>query len=292
MKISDCFQWKNKVTPGKEIGIEVEVESDNELPNIIPDFTGWVAKNDGSLRGAFNKEYVTSSTISTAEYKKYIDALYQTLEIPKINDSRRCGVHIHLNVRDYEIEKVFNIITIYLMLEDLLVAWVGKSREGNLFCLRARDAEYLVYKLISDKEHGNFNHTLNYQDFKYASINISTIRKFGSLEFRALETPQDKNKIIKWIKILLTIENYALTITNIEKEFRKLSKDGIDSYIKNIFDSTLAKELLKIPNYYELVMRSVREAQPLGYTKLGIIDIERVKKIKTFNVYDPNTNSF
>lgn len=283
MKISDYFSWKQPIKIGKEIGIEVEVESNNELPTIINGFPEWLAKNDGSLRGPFNKEYVTNGVLSISEYKKCIDGLYEALEIPKINDSRRCGVHIHLNVREYEIEKVFNIITIYLMLENLLIKWAGKNREGNLFCLRAKDAEYLVYKLIDDKKRGVFKDTLVYEDFKYASINVSTISKFGSLEFRALETPQDKNKIIKWIKILLSVKNYALNVNDIEKEFYKLSKNGIASYIENIFDSVIAKELIKIPNYNELVIDSVREAQPIGYTKLGNIEIPVKKKIKSID---------
>lgn len=283
MKISDYFSWKNIVKTGKEIGIEVEVESDNELPTIIPNFPEWLTKTDGSLRGLFNKEYVTNAPVSVLEYKKYIDALYTELEKPKINDSRRCGVHIHINIRDYEIEKVFNIITLYLMLENLLIAWVGKSREGNLFCLRAKDAEYLVYKLIEDKTIGVFKNTLLYQDFKYASINVATISKFGSLEFRALETPQDKNKILKWIKIILCIKNYALKVDDVEKEFYKLSKEGIRNYLESIFDNSIVKELIKIPNYNELVIDSVREAQPLGYTKLGNIEVPIKKKISKVN---------
>src|SRR5574341_1811147 len=105
MKIMEWFKYPNDLGIHQEIGIEVETEG-NFLPNVVP---SWNIKHDGSLRGN-SKEYVLKAPCSRIKAKEKLDLLYDALKVNGIDDSKRCGVHIHLNVRNNTIEETFNIV--------------------------------------------------------------------------------------------------------------------------------------------------------------------------------------
>ena len=146
-KIRDIFKfhlWPQE----NEIGIEVEMEGSYLGGEKIK---GWLREGDGSLRG-HSVEFILNSPLS--EKKAYIklDALYKSLKNNSHMDpSNRCAVHIHINCQNMEIKEVYNYISLYLILEDVILSWCGEEREGNLFCLRAKDAEWLMLQTIRVK---------------------------------------------------------------------------------------------------------------------------------------------
>ena len=121
-----------------DIGVEIEVEG----IGIPAARKYWSNEEDGSLKGE-SREFVLKEP-STLEGVKdalgYLDALYTANETT-VHDSVRAGVHIHINCQKLTMTQLYNFMVVYLILENVLVKWCGNYRQGNLFCLKASDAE-------------------------------------------------------------------------------------------------------------------------------------------------------
>lgn len=256
--ISDYFSL-NK-TNG-EIGIEIEMEG-RGLARAIPNSL-WLAKKDGSLRGEAI-EYVLSKPINRKDVLEYLTSLQNYLHNvgSRLVPSDRCGVHIHLNVQNLEIKKVVQIVVLYIILEDLLVKWCGPEREGNSFCLRVKDAEYLIDDTCQQILDGQLNPTDN---VRYASINLTALSRFGSLEFRAMRTEKDFTRIKTWIDMLLRVKDHAIKYNSPEDIVEAVSMNGATPFVRQVMGQL--SELIECPDMDQLVFDGVRRAQVLAYTR-------------------------
>lgn len=218
----------------REIGIEIEMEG----VNLPPGPRGWATKADGSLRGEAvewvleRPQTESDAMVLLTRLENYIKECKSTL-LP----SDRCGVHIHINVQDMLVEDVIKFVTLYLVVEDLLVRWCGEDREGNLFCLRGRDAEFLIRCLLQVNQKSTFKQIVH-RDIRYASLNLTSLAKFGSLEFRSLRTPKDFGVIKTWIKMLLELKNAIHMFKSTEDIIEFISLQGGRSFLKKIFPTT------------------------------------------------------
>lgn len=263
MKINELFTLIS-VEKEREVGIEVEMEGKG-LEAVHPNY--WAVYDDGSLRGG-QAEYVLKAPVKRNLFESRIDYLYKILRSQAdIEPSDRCGVHIHINCQWNTIEETFNFIILYLMFEDLLVHWCGEDREGNLFCLRAQDAEYLIMSLIEDRERGAFHSCIDSGRYKYAALNTSSLRKYGSLEFRSLRTPDYPDQIKTWVHILLRLKDKAIKSNDPKDLIRHCSHRGEVDFAKEIFGKYF--KTLQCPEMDFMIMDGVRRVQALAFTPLG-----------------------
>src|SRR3546814_18812942 len=91
--------------------------------------------------------------------------------------------------------QLYSFMTVYLILENVLVGWCGHSRCGNLFCLRASDAEWLLTSIRAAAEGRTFKHSLHSDNLRYASMNVKALGDYGSLEFRAMRGTREMDWI-------------------------------------------------------------------------------------------------
>lgn len=205
--VSDWFSIPPRFFTEGDVGIEVEVEGHN-LP-VTQKY--WKMEEDGSLRGE-SKEYVLEKPSTLAQARlalKYLGVMYNKHE-SVVHDSVRAGVHVHINVQKLNIIELYNFMTVYIILEDLLTKYCGESREGNMFCLRTGDAEYLLHQLIEVAGNKRFK-TLVTDDLRYASMNVKALGTYGSLEFRAMRGTRDLDAIYVWAEMLLGLREVAKT---------------------------------------------------------------------------------
>lgn len=257
----------------REVGIEIEMEGENLIPSPL---SYWRITGDGSLRGG-GVEYVLKQPILRKSVGPRLGYLHRKLleNNAQLIPSDRCGVHIHINVQQLEHEQVMKFILTYLLLEDVLVHWCGDSREGNLFCLRLRDAEYPVLGLIQAQRQGTLK-WLQVDDYRYASLNLSSLSKYGSLEFRALSTPQDIRNIKQWADILLAIKDRALRYERLSDIMESVSFNGpIDTVIDILGDNA---ETVLTHDTETFVMDGVRRIQDIAYTKVEANNPQRKQR--------------
>lgn len=263
MKIIDHFT-RLRDKGQREVGIEIEMEGRGLHTG---DLNYWNVTHDGSLRGEA-VEFVLKQPSLRNRFKSRLDYLQRELKKGGaiLDPSDRCGVHIHINCQQMHVEEVFRFITLYYIFENVLLAWCGEDREGNLFCLRACDAEFLIPNVIKCKNKYSFRGISN-DSFRYAALNLSALSKYGSLEFRAMRTPVNFDSIETWANLLLRLKDVSLQVKDDTKFISDMSMDGCQTFAEKVFS-----DLLPAIQCYDLedkMMLGARLAQHLAYSQLG-----------------------
>lgn len=246
-----------------DVGIEIEVEGKN-LPKRFEKY--WRVEADGSLRGDDNAEYVLEKPLTIKQAKLALSHLNMQYKKHQavVDDTVRAGVHVHINVQQLNIVELYNYMTLYLILEELLVKFCGPYREGNLFCLRACDAEWLLFRLSEAARSRQFRRVLTDDNLRYGSMNVKALGTYGSLEFRAMRGTRDLNLIHKWATILLDLREAAKKFTD--------PKDIINGYSEGDADAFLVKclgehvEIFKgFDNIPKMLNDGMRRAQDIAF---------------------------
>lgn len=272
-KISDIFQREN--VPKGEVGIEIEVEGVN-LPTQLKAF--WTIHHDGSLRGE-SAEYVLAVPVSRREVRQSLEYLKSHFKSSVVHDSIRTSVHVHLNMHERTMLEIYVILIVYFILENLIIELAGANRVGNLFCLRIKDAEYLLDQLVRAAQKDNFDVFTEEQRLRYAAVNICALFKFNSLEFRAMRGTNDPETISEWVELLLAIvdnstKNYKTPLEVIQD----FSAIGSEEFAFKI----LGRHLTKFAGHdiNKILWGSVRKVQELAYcTDWTFTDYKPVKKL-------------
>ena len=248
------------------IGLEIEVEG-HRLPN--PEVF-WRREVDGSLKAEETAEYVLARPAKDEnellEALKYLDGLYKTYK-SRVDDSVRAGVHVHINCQDLTIVELYTFICLYLVLENVLVKFCGQWREGNLFCLRASDAEFLLEELAAAIETGSHRNILWSDNLRYASINVKALGDYGSLEFRAMRGTRDLNLIGQWALLLYHLKEASKGFQNPADVVQRFSLETPLTFIKNVlgpFEKMVAISDKK--EYEAMLYEGMRNAQDIAYT--------------------------
>lgn len=245
-----------------EIGVEIEVEG-SRLPN--SDMVGklWRCEADPSLRGE-SCEYVLRKPLDRPEIALALDALSKAYDRNRtsVTNGYRAGIHIHVNVQDLTPRQLINFITLYFMFEECLIRFCEQSRLGNHFCLRVSDASHIVTLLTTAITTGNLR-ILNTDEIRYSSLNLTALFKYGSVEFRALESTNDWGKILTWIDLLLSLKKHAKTVENPTDLLGNCSAEGPEKFAKTVFGKfyPILKNHLVGLDVEELIYEGVRNIQ-------------------------------
>lgn len=194
------------------LGVEIEVENWN---GIVP--TGWVSKEDGSLRNK-GREF-TVGPARAGEMQSMLADFCRTAIQSKWQATVRTGIHVHVNMSDKDGEFLVRFVECYLAAERTLFKYAGEWRRWCNFChpLEEANEPLLVLRQIMNGEISP--HTLKEMG-KYAGLNLCSLLQFGTVEIRILPTTFEYSQLVGWINAILGIYQLA----------DKLHKEGI-SYI-------------------------------------------------------------
>lgn len=259
------MQWfalpANLKTNG-QVGIEIEVEGER-LPKQFDKY--WRVEMDGSLRGNDNAEYVFREplTLKQAEAAlKYLAIQYKKHE-SVIDDTVRAGVHVHINVQDLNIVEAYNYMTLYIILEELLLKYCGEGREGNLFCLRTCDAEYLIFRLIEAVKSKKFRRLVD-DNLRYGSMNVKALGTYGSIEFRAMRGTSDLKRIFTWAKLLHHLKEVARKYVDPKDIINGFSEGEAAPFVEKCLGE-FAPFFLEQEGMSKMVMSGMRRAQDIAF---------------------------
>lgn len=264
-ELIDNLEHLEKLPRSCEIGIEIEMEGQN-LQFLEHDHPTWRVEHDGSLRGAETLEYVLKKPVEIGKVPKVLQVLMENKN-QKFIPSDRCGVHVHINVQRMIFSEIMSFIILYMIWEKVLVNYCGESREGNMFCLRANDAQHIIIRLIELQQAQNLNPILKrHREDRYSALNLCSLHKFGSLEFRALKTPEDLLKIEDWVQILYRLKEKSLECKNPMDYFNEYSYMGTEGFLLNTFGPDISKHLENTPNLKIKLLDGIRLAQNIAFT--------------------------
>lgn len=264
--MADMYNVLNLGCGRKEgrLGIEIEVEGRNlPRPERQPFNKFWVIEHDGSLKGADNAEYVSKGALPRDGVVHALELLEEQYKLceSRVDESIRAGVHVHLNVQDKTPLELMTFLTTYFILENYFVNWCGKGRVGNHFCLRAEDAEFVVNQLVKVGQTKDWRH-VNTEDVRYSALNLLSLFKYGTVEFRSMQGTRNLKKVLTWVDLILQLEKGAMQFGNPREVIQGLSDfNGPDNFSKfvmgNMFD--------QFKGFDVDIIKSMRYIQPLAF---------------------------
>lgn len=182
------------------IGIEIEVE--NCPQSYKSNFWGSVGDSSLKINGI---EYV-SEVLSKENVPFALEELYTQIKSLRNKTalfSPRTSVHVHSDATWMNnAGDLIPLIFFYLLVEDLMYAFVEPHRRKNIFCVKTKETHYLRSMFV--KQNLDVSHL-----FKYAGFNLRSLGDHGTVEFRMLEGTYDLQKINTWINFIHTIQDYA-----------------------------------------------------------------------------------
>jgi len=273
-----------------DVGIEVEVEG-NKFPKqsgLLP--STWKYVEDHSLRGYDNAEYILRKPVPFNKVEKVVTDLFTTLtEFGSIlDDSNRTSVHVHLNCQTFYADRMATFAALFFSVEELLSAWAGEYRVGNLFCLRAKDAPAIVTKIRDIIRSGFRQHVSD--GMHYAGFNAHSLAKFGSVEIRFLRGATEPQLIIDWVKMLERLYVLSGELKDPREVMNMFSYGGPINYLHEVFGDTfpiLFKGIdISEDELRESLYQGIRLAQTIAYC----YDWGTIDKTPIDNPFNRNVN--
>lgn len=261
-----------------DVGLEIEVEGnkfpkhayegyDPVDPHLIP--KAWVYHRDGSLRGQDNAEYVFKKPLSFNDVQKEVEGLWTMFKDygTVLDDSNRTSVHVHLNAQNFYLNRLCAFMCLYFSVEELLTAWCGEHRVGNLFCLRAKDAPGIITELKKFFQHNGRYHFSS--GMHYAGLNASSLERFGSVEVRTLRGCKDPQEIIQWVQILQRLYELSEEFLDPRQVIEGFSGEGYMGYLERVLGPHMSNVMNNVKMSYTEIRDSlyegIRLAQDLSY---------------------------
>lgn len=262
MLVKDAMGIPAKRISKNDIGLEIEVEGRN-LP--YPD-KYWRCDKDGSLRGEESMEYVLINPMSLLEVKSALNHLSKSYQLAntRVDETVRAGVHVHINCQHLSLTELYTFMTLYLVLENILIKYCGEWREGNLFCLRCQDAEWSLYRLIQAAKSRRFLHAFADDNMRYSSMNVKALADYGSLEFRAMRSTKDLKAIEDWVTILYHLRDASKEFTTPIKVIEEVSRIGCKAFLMKCL-GVYSEFFNKLADVEGLLYEGIELAQSLAY---------------------------
>lgn len=237
---------------GAYVGLELEYEKCKPLDEISK---WWHTDIDHSLR-AGGLEFVSRPL----HPDKVHEAVAEMLAMAKgvlAHVTPRCGLHVHLNVTDLTWSELYRLTTYYTLLEPHLFKEMAPGREMSHFCVPTWTNTALTEYMYNDGQRlrngiiipgtqkstswakaaaylvgglglGHNNHRLRILGTpKYAALNMASLKKFGTLEFRQAPSSLDPVFIEAWATILINIREEALKYDDATDIIRAYDRYGI-----------------------------------------------------------------
>lgn len=244
------------------IGMEIEVEGfvgpstpyDNYFPYL------WARAADGSLRNAgcefisvpIQGQYIVVALNFLKEYLAY----HKTAGYNPVTFSDLCGVHVHLNVRDFSVGQFANLLFLYMVFENSLMRIAG-DRSRNIFCLPINVLTPALRSFLSRVDGKTLTDLVmgsSEETSKYAALNYVPVKKLGTVEFRHMEGNLNVPRLLHWVSAILRIRDFALDADylnlkekvfdlNTNSEYEKFGRAVFDKWFDKINNSTLWNEM-------------------------------------------------
>lgn len=269
------------VASDMRVGIEVEVENYYARAKAANTDLFWGWKGDGSLRDAGIEFF------SFPVYGKYIVAalnvLKRTLEVQRrnkhdaaVNFSDLCGLHIHLNIRDFSYEQFACLSFLYTIWEESLFR-VSGARDQSIYCVPIKIAGPLLRGLFvpllkgNSPELGVRNLVAPATNYKYAALNFRPVRNFGTVEFRHAKGTGDTKEIISWINLILLLGEGAK-----KYKFQQLVEDVFSLNTNSEYVKFTRKIFKNHSNALEWTNLESEMSEGVSKLKAWCIDVDKI----------------
>lgn len=223
----------------QQYACEIEVESDSITTPKVYDLCShmpnckWRVEGEGSLRGngfelvSIEPMALDSLIVSLAQVQPMLEGIRNTF---------RAAVHVHCNVRHVTREQYVRIMVGYHVNEPSIYEFVGEGRDESVFCVPWSKGGAHIHSLLrAYYNNDQYLWTTTIQDFpKYSGLNLGATAKYGSVEFRHLQTPA-----VDPVAIIERISNYIYMCAHIVENATSTHFNGMDhlDYASRLMDT-------------------------------------------------------
>jgi hypothetical protein len=176
----------------------------------------WKVVSDASLTG--NMAFELVSPILQGEH-----GLMQVVRVcealatigAKVNNS--CGLHVHVDGRALTVSQLANVCKMWLKYETCFDQVLPESRRNNVYC-RSIKSKFQTLAEGFDKLTkcttvaaltGVMNGDGAYRTSRYHKLNLESMTRHGTVEFRQHSGTVDGEKIVNWVKLVTNFVQVA-----------------------------------------------------------------------------------
>jgi len=187
------------MSPNREFlcGCEFEIEDIKTIPPVLHNYFNIV--DDHSLRNN-GREFITPPS-SYDDTVGLFKQLHGNLKVGVEPFSERTSIHVHVNVSNLSQKETKQLILTYALLEPLFFAFVGNSRQENIYCVP------LNYTYLPTRYQKTVAQLVN-EWHKYTAFNIKPIKQIGTVEFRHLYGTDKEEVFNVWLASLKTLYDF------------------------------------------------------------------------------------
>lgn len=258
--------------PDTYVGIEIEVENVNSTftQHILDHCSMWESHRDGSLRGGM--EFVFNRPLAGVDVERAVREFCNVSnEAPSVlgitpNSSCRTGIHIHVNMQENEDTHVTlqNYIKLFWMFEHAFFGWAGEWRKLIGYCRPisegSEESVEPFLHLTTLKDEKELLYQLKHPKLsRYHSMNVASLVKYGTVEFRLFPTVFDAELILTWVLSLLLLKKAA-------RWFEKLGLPP-EHWAKGFSFSDLVERIFPDDKVRNAISRYINEPELLDATE-------------------------
>lgn len=148
----------------------------------------------------------------------------KTLNRYNVSVNSDCGLHCHVDTRDYDYSDLRKLIKVFEIIENTLYKMLPRSRLDNRYTKHV-GSKYRVLAQIANNMDEFFKLMFDGDDFetvgrtcryakytynqRYYGLNLTTLARQGTIEFRMHSGTTNPNKIINWSILLANIVEFC-----------------------------------------------------------------------------------
>lgn len=234
----------NLIIPDGKVGIEIETEGwRGDGAALVQD--KWDYHEDHSLRNRGMEFTTKGQGIVGADIANTVYTFCDWAKKRKLSVGYpRAGIHIHLDCTDLDFERgdLAVMTSLYLLLEHMMFGFAGAWRGDVGFCdplaVSYNTVQTLREALYSPKNAARYLSTRLAKLDRYFGYNLKSLTKYGTVEFRHLETTYDADRILNWINIIFQIKKAAMEWDHSSNPLMLCSKLGPRAFVERIAGPT------------------------------------------------------
>jgi hypothetical protein len=258
--------------------VEIEIESEGVCINTarsILDNTPqnkWRVVSEGSLRNN-GFELVSLRPLPKEVLKLSLAQAYPMLD--DIVDTFRAAIHVHVNMQWATRLQYARTLIAYWLLEPTIYEFVGDGRDESVFCVPWSKGSAHIHNIMKAFHTSNgpaWNRAIAHSP-KYSGLNMKATHRYGSLEFRHLQTPA-----LAPVDTLARIGDYVDTCCGVIEIAAAYDKDDDD--LLKFADWVLEESGESVPPEHVCsVYSALAGAKPVDRMECGIPTSQLIKVV-------------
>lgn len=223
------------------VGVEIEAEDRDKF--LMSDATDkyWRVEDDGSLRNG-GLELVFREPYTGDDAVVALSAAEKSLA--KCSFTDRCGLHVHVDCRKLRSSETTSFVLTYLLFEAAVFPLCGEGRETSNFAVPVYTNKELQAALGEGITPQAAQH-MGRHGGRYSALNLESLGRYGSLEFRAMRGTADASAILDWIEVLLSLKEFAVTRPDFADLVRRSSDRLPEELFSEVFSNDLAEKIFQ-----------------------------------------------